>query len=62
MNTNTADYKAGFRAGMEYQERVEIDLLDALIELLECPAGDYDYEDACKKAHAAIAKATGGDV
>jgi hypothetical protein len=40
------------------------DLLEALKEMLANPAGDYDttddYEKACKKAHAAIAKATGG--
>lgn len=39
------------------------DLLEALQELLKSPAGDYDttdgYENACKKAEAAIAKATG---
>ena len=28
----SADYKKGFRDGMEYQERVEVDLLEALIK------------------------------
>ena len=39
------------------------DLLEALKEILTCPAGDYDasddYENAVKKANSAIAKATG---
>ena len=40
------------------------DLLEALKELLNNPAGDYDasdgYENAVKQARAAITKATGG--
>ena len=41
------------------------DLLEALREVLNNPAGDYDasdgYENAVKQARAAIAKATGGN-
>lgn len=38
-SSQNAYYKAGFRAGMEYQESVEVDLLEALTRVmdLDCP-------------------------
>lgn len=38
MNQQNADYQSGFLAGMEYQERVEVDLLEAL-KLMEARFG-----------------------
>ena len=62
-------YKAGFKAGMEYQESVEIELLEALDKYVTAIAsgggGDKDLfmaaiREADNAARAAIEKATGG--
>ena len=53
----------GWKAAAELRrlQTLNQELLEALKELLRCPSGEYDttddYENACKKAEAAIAKA-----
>jgi hypothetical protein len=55
LSNDSPDYQEGFRAGMEYQERVEIDLLEALQQI---ERGEYCEGEEREIARAAIDKAT----